>query len=95
MLKNTECHSAFPNGVSVWSVFNEFKGINKVNLGLASAKLERMGYIEKSIGTDEDREFYTFAISADGIDYLLENEHLIEEANKSPSPDEFDGKIPF
>lgn len=95
LAKVLESHANSPHGVSVWSTFNEFKGINEGKLGLASIKLERMGYIEKSIDTDMDHEFYTFAISADGIDYLLENEHLIEEENKTFPTVDFDNDIPF
>jgi hypothetical protein len=44
-----------------------------------------------------DHEFYTFTMTADGVDYLLENEQLLKQANASapsPAPD-FDDDMPF
>lgn len=94
-----ESYTNFPDGVSAWSTFNDFKGIEKGVLSLAAIKLERMGYLDKSISNDDQHEFYTFSITADGIDYLLENEELLHNANKkiasNTSPHSFDDDIPF
>jgi hypothetical protein len=92
-------YAGSPDGVSVWSIFNQLKRIPKGSIGLASIKLERMGYIEKSIATDNDgNNYYAFSITADGIDYLLENEHMpteVEPPKPAESKDEFDDDIPF
>jgi hypothetical protein len=92
-------YAGSPDGVSVWSIFNQLKRIPKGSIGLASIKLERMGYIEKSIATDNDgNNYYAFSITADGIDYLLENEHMpneVEPQKPAESKDEFDDDIPF
>jgi len=92
-------YAGSPDGVSVWSIFRELKGIPKGRLGLASIKLERMGFIEKSISTDRDGDkFYAFAITADGIDYLLANEDVAAHAEEKYSADakeSFDDDIPF
>lgn len=98
LAKILENYAGAPNGVSVWSTFNELRGLDKGVLALSSIKLERLGYIEKAIDSDMDHEFYTFAITADGIDYILENEDLInkEKLNISQGESErWDDDIPF
>lgn len=98
LAKILENYAGAPNGVAVWSTFNELRGLDKGVLALASIKLERLGYIEKSIDSDMDNEFYTFAITADGIDYILENEDLInkEKLNKNQvESEQWDDDIPF
>jgi hypothetical protein len=95
--KILESYAGAPNGVSVWDTFNSLKGVEDGELALAAIKLERLGYIEKGIDSDMDHEFYTFTMTAAGVDYLLENEDLIKKANtsaSSPAPD-FDDDIPF
>jgi hypothetical protein len=89
-----------PNGVSAWSIFNDLNDIDNPLLVLASIKLERLGYLDKGIDEDMNHEeFYTFTITADGIDYLLENERLLERSNsKAPtrvSALDYDDDIPF
>lgn len=87
-----------PDGVSVWNIFQQLKRIEKGSVGLASIKLERMGYIEKAIATNHDGNHYTVAIAADGIDYLLENEKdPTKEGVKdsTEAKEEFDDDIPF
>lgn len=84
-----------PEGVSAWSIFNDLKNFSNGVLSLASLKLQRLGYIDKSIYHGEDREFYMFTMLADGIDYLLENEHLLHGGNPSTTTPDFDDDIPF
>lgn len=93
-------HARSPEGVSAWNVFNEVKGVEDGVLSLAIIKLERMGYLDRRIVGDGQQDYFTFEITADGIDYLLENEALLHEANKrakqkSPESDDFDDDIPF
>lgn len=94
-----ESYTSSPEGVSTWSVFNEFKGIEKGVLSLAAIKLERTGFIDKSISNDGQHEYYALSITADGIDYLLENEDLLHKANtkipSKPTFDSFDDDIVF
>lgn len=97
LVKILENYAHAANGVSVWRTFDELN-IDRGILALASIKLERLGYIEKGIDIDRDHEFYTFAINADGIDYLLENEHLIDSAkteSATQSKQDFDDDLPF
>lgn len=90
-----ESYAGDPNGVSVWSTFNRLRGVDDGELALAAIKLERLGFIEKGIDSDMDRHFYTFTMSADGVDYLLENEHLLKKANLAAPPRFDDSDIPF
>lgn len=97
LTKILESYAGAPNGVSVWSAFNSLKEVGDGELALAAIKLERLGYIEKGIDSDMDHEFYTFTMTADGVDYLLDNEEIIKKANTpapTPAPD-FDDDIPF
>lgn len=95
LAKILESYAGAPNGVSVWSTFRSLNGIEEGELALAAIKLERLGYIEKGIDADMDHEFYTFTMSADGVDYLLENEHLLKKANSGVPAQDFDDDIPF
>lgn len=104
LAKVLENYSRSPDGVSVWSTFDELKDIDKGKLSLAAIKLERVGFLDKSIAVDENyngSEYYAFSISADGIDYLLENEELFTKTKvKVTAPDsghfdDFDDEIPF
>jgi hypothetical protein len=80
LAKVLESYTESPNGVPVWTAFNNITNQSKGRLSLAAIKLERIGYIEKGMDVDQDHEFYTFIITADGIDYMLENEHLYDDA---------------
>ena len=55
-----------------------------------------MGYIEKSIATDEQEgyDYYSYVITELGIDTLLKNEDMLNP--KQPKFDDgFDDTIPF
>lgn len=96
-----ESYASSPDGVSVWRTFDDLKDVEQGMLSLAAIKLERLGFVDKSIAVDHEynnSEYYAFSITADGIDYLLENEDLLCKANGrvgSPSPNAFDEEIPF
>lgn len=75
--KNYVC---MPGEFSVWEVFNDINDVNNDKLSMASIKLEKIGLLSKEIYSNEHHEFYVFTITTDGLDYLLENEHLIENA---------------
>ncbi|WP_200176720.1 TIR domain-containing protein [Ectothiorhodospira shaposhnikovii] len=100
LTKILESYARSPEGVAAHLVFNEIKGISEGHLSLALIKLERLGYLDKSIVEDGQYEYYGFSITADGIDYLLENEESLPKMESiSPQPktpvDDFDGDIPF
>ena len=89
LAKVLESYSGSPDGVAVWSVFNEIAGVDKGILSLAAIKLERLGFLDKRVVINDDynsSEFFAFAITADGIDYLLENEDLVHNAHKNAQP---------
>ncbi len=95
LAKILESHAGAPKNVSVWSIFNSLHGIEETDLALAAIKLERLGYIEKGIDVDMDHEFYTFTMSTDGVDYLLENEHVLRKANSPASVTDLENEIQF
>ncbi len=103
LAKVLESYASSPDGVSVWSTFNDLKSVERGVLSLAAIKLERVGFLDKNIAIDHeynDSEYYAFSISADGIDYLLENEELLHKANEKanpPTPEDYDSDddIPF
>ncbi|AOE82009.1 hypothetical protein A7318_26465 [Pseudomonas lurida] len=84
-----------------------FSGTNpKEFYSIAVVKLERLGLIQKSIRADNMYEYYTYSVTADGLDYILENETAIKAATaqkplkknvKSAAVDfdSFDDDIPF
>ncbi len=101
LAKVLESYATSPDGVSVWITFNDLKGVEQGILSLAAIKLERVGFLDKNIAIDHeynDSEYYAFSITADGIDYLLENEELLHKANErvsTPVPESFDDDITF
>ncbi|MBC3434857.1 nucleotide-binding protein [Pseudomonas sp. BW16M2] len=70
-------------------------------LSIAAIKLERLGLIEKAIHADNNWEYYTYSVTADGIDYILTNEEEIKSSRSSnptsppAPPHSFDDDIPF
>jgi len=101
LAKVLESYASSPDGVSVWSTFKDIKGVEQGMLSLAAIKLERVGFLDKNIAIDHEYdggEYYAFSITADGIDYLLENEELLHKANEqvsSSATKDFDDNIPF
>ncbi len=95
LAKVLESYASSPDGVSAWNAFSDLKGVEQGILSLAAIKLERMGYLDKSISDDGQYEYYAFSITANGIDYLLENEELLHKANSNASSSDFDDEIPF
>ena len=88
-------HSAFsPAGVAWHYVFNDK---NKGQFDkLAALKLERLGLIKRKIVAYEDGEYYGVSLSADGQDYLLDNEQeLPRNITSAGTPPDFDDDIPI
>ena len=88
-------HSALsPKGVAWHYVFNnKNKGqFDKLTL----VKLERLGLIERKIVAYQDGKYYGVSLSADGQDYLLDNEQALRQhiTSAGTTPD-FDDDIPF
>lgn len=94
LAKVLESYASSPDGVSVWDAFGEIRGVEQGVLSLATIKLERMGFLDTSIANDGGYDFYAFSITADGIDYLLENEDLLHKANSNIPVQGYNPKIP-
>lgn len=93
-------HSAHsPEGVS-WSTLLDGKKKSQFD-ALTMEKLERLGFIGRTIASGEyGEEYYVVSLSADGRDYLLENEpevrRKITRTSTTPdSGDDFPDGIPF
>ena len=63
---------------------------------MTPVKLERLGLIERKIVAYQDEEYYVVSLSADGQDYLLDNEQELPRniTSVGTSPD-FDDEIPY
>lgn len=90
-----------PEGHMLYQLKNNLKEQSHI-VDLAVIRLERVGYIEKRNDSDMNgNEFYTYKITPQGIELLLENEELAFPAPKPPlTPqkqcwDYFDDDIPF
>lgn len=75
-----------PGGQSFHSISNQLKNSDN-ELMLSAIKLDRMGYIEKSVEQEQREygEYYAFSATDDGMDILLKNEVRIVELSR-PSP---------
>ncbi|MCP5130739.1 MAG: nucleotide-binding protein [Pseudomonadales bacterium] len=99
MLKILEHSICDPDGASMWRVVDDKqKRFDAVSL----IKLERLGMVERTIVAEMNGEYYALSLTADGTDYLLENEQEIRridggepEAGKPQDFDSFDDDIPF
>lgn len=93
--KVLEATITYPKATSVVHVLHELRRADKTALSLAMLKLERLGLIEKSIAVDTDfDEYYTLALTEDGMDYALSNLSVTESKRSKEEPD-FDDDIPF
>ena len=88
-------HSALsPEGVAWHYVFNNKKKGQFDKLTLV--KLERLGLIERKIVAYQDGEYYGVSLSADGQDYLLDNEQeLPRNITSAGTTPDFDDDIPI
>lgn len=91
-------------GVMSGELFNDSKSAEFYSIAIV--KLERLGFIQKSIYADGRYEYYTYSVTPDGLDYILANEIEIKatkktkptrQDNQSPANDfdSFDDDIPF
>lgn len=87
---------ANPIGLPFYMISNNVNGIDDAVLQLSLVKLERMGFLSKSIEIDhqEGYEFYAYSITELGVDELLKNEEALQ-LKVSKSVNSFDDHIPF
>nr|WP_032073012.1 nucleotide-binding protein [Vibrio sp. 04Ya090]BAO48294.1 hypothetical protein [Vibrio sp. 04Ya090] len=91
-----QSHTAEPMGLPFHRISNDFRGVNEAALQISLIKLERMGYLSKTVETDQHNEydFYTYSITDMGIDVLLQNEDVLQP--KVPAPLQgFKNDVPF
>ncbi|WEI14479.1 nucleotide-binding protein [Acinetobacter soli] len=91
-----QSHTADPFGLPFHRISNNFRGVNEAALQISLIKLERMGYLSKTVETDEYNscDFYVYFITEMGIDILLQNEDFLEPKAPLPLPS-FDRDLPF
>ena len=100
LLNLLSLNSRNPNGTAIWQISNNLSKLPIGTLDLSAIKLERLGLIKKSIEADQNEEFYVFAITEQGVNYILENEDtILSSGNKFESQQSniqaFDKDIPF
>lgn len=91
-----QSHTADPVGLPFHRISNNFRGTNEAMLQISLIKLERMGYLSKTVETDDHDgyDFYAYSITEMGIDMLLQNEDIL--LPKPPAPLlGFESDVPF
>jgi len=75
-----QSHTADPEGLPFHRIANSFRGANEAALQLSLIKLERMGYLSKTVETDhqDGYDFYAYSITEMGVDVLLQNEDVLQ-----------------
>ena len=75
-----------PEGQTFHSISSQLKNSDH-ELMLSAIKLDRMGYVEKTVEQEQQGygEYYAFRATDDGMDILLKNEERIVELSK-PAP---------
>jgi len=73
-------HISEPEGLEFHTVKNSFRGTSDSLIQISLIKLERMGFISKSIETNRSNgyDYYAYTITEFGVDTLLENEDMLE-----------------
>lgn len=84
-----------PEGYSLWTIKNEMN-IDKILIDFSSIKLEKIGFIQKENISDYNNNFYySYTITQDGIEYLLQNEAKIYFSIKPTVSKNTDKENPF
>lgn len=75
-----QSHTSDPEGLPFHRIANSFRGADEAALQLALIKLERMGYLSKTVETDhqDGYDFYAYSITEMGVDVLLQNEDVLQ-----------------
>lgn len=98
-------HISDPEGLSTWQLLDKLRAIPEQFVAIALIKLERLGLVERTIQVSQDSEYYCYALTAAGLDHILENEsgltQVVDPNSRSrgqfapPAPNSFDDDIPF
>lgn len=91
-----QSHTADPQGLPFHRISNNFRGTNEAALQISLIKLERMGFLSKTVETDDQDgyDFYAYSITDMGIDILLQNEDILQPKALEP-PKGFKIDVPF
>jgi hypothetical protein len=91
-----ESHTADPVGLPFHRISNNFRGTDEAALQISLIKLERMGYLGKTVETDHqyDHDYYAYSITEMGVDLLLQNEDRLKPKAPEP-PKSFESDVPF
>lgn len=101
--KFLESYTNFPEGLDFHYIKQNINYENYTNFQLIIIKLERNGFIDKTINSDQNgNDYFCYNITQLGIDYLLKNEDEIPKPIKqevkpvySNYPSNFEDDIPF
>ncbi|WP_346840037.1 nucleotide-binding protein [Microbulbifer sp. SAOS-129_SWC] len=91
-----QSHTADPLGLPFHRIAYSFRGSSEATLQISLIKLERMGYLNKTIETDhqDGYDFFAYSITEMGIDALLHNENIL--LPKAPEfTQDFPSDVPF
>jgi hypothetical protein len=94
-------HTESPGGLSLSVIAAQMRKHSANAVRLSAIKLGRLGYVEKNIEADYNgNEFYSYSITADGLDTFLRNEEAYTQspaAASKPAPvfTDMDDDIPF
>ncbi len=87
LVESLEAHYNSPDGENHWSITQRLsqQGIDKKYINMGMIKLERMGYLDRKICNHDNNEtYYSLTITSDGINYLLDNEKIVQESTDIP-----------
>ena len=83
-----------PEGYSLWKIKEDMK-VEKTLVDFSSIKLDRIGLIQKENTSDYNSNiYYSYTITQDGIDYLLQNESKLHGFSSNSSINEVND-LPF
>lgn len=98
-----DSHTTYPRGLGFYDVARRLKDEPDSVVRLSAVKLTKLGYLEKTIETDnqDGEQYYAFSITEDGLELYLKNEYAYRDFAKNskiaPTPNfsDMDDDIPF
>jgi hypothetical protein len=101
-----DAHVRSPEGIAFSVITNSVKerGLSDGALALSVIKLEKLGYVERSVQTDRDWTYFAYSATPSGLDAMLQREADIlvrpaprtsELRAKANQFDDMDDDIPF
>ncbi|RBL88642.1 TIR domain-containing protein [Chitinophaga flava] len=82
LAKLLSTHTSFSGGFRLWDIKRELD-IQESFVDLSSIKLESMGFVQKRNSSENDGyEYYSYTITQDGINYLLQNEEKLHSISR-------------